>query len=53
MDKLDETDHPTAFIPKAMIDDKELAGLLAHLAFRGLPISQVGETVAGVSKSLY
>lgn len=41
MDKLDETDHPTAFIPKAMIDDKELAGLLAHLAFRGLPISQV------------
>ena len=22
-----------------MIDDKELAGLLAHLAFRGLPIS--------------
>ncbi len=38
MDKLDENDHPIAFIPKAMIDDKELAGLLAHLAFRGLPI---------------
>jgi len=38
MDKLDEIDHPIAFIPKAMIDDKELAGLLAHLAFRGLPI---------------
>jgi hypothetical protein len=38
MDKLDEIDHPIAFIPKAMIDDKELAGLLARLAFRGLPI---------------
>ena len=38
MDKLDEIDHPIAFIPKAMIDNKEVAGLLAHLAFRGLPI---------------
>jgi hypothetical protein len=38
MDKPDEFDHPIAFIPKAMIDDKELAGLLARLASWGLPI---------------
>ena len=52
MDKLDENDHPIAFIPKAMINDTEVAGLLAHLLFEAFP-SQVTGTVAGVSKSLY
>lgn len=37
MDKLDENDHPIAFIPKAMINDVELAGLLAHLLFEAFP----------------
>jgi hypothetical protein len=52
MDKLDENDHPIAFIPKAMINDMELAGLLARLLFEAFP-SRVLGTVAGVSKSLY
>jgi len=37
MDKSDENDHPIAFIPKAMINVTELAGLLARLLFEAFP----------------
>jgi len=37
MDKLDENDHPIAFIPKAMINVMEVAGLLARLLFEAFP----------------
>ena len=37
-DKWDDIVHLIAFIPKAMINDTDLAGLLAHLILRCLPI---------------
>lgn len=37
-DKWDDNIHLIAFIPKAMINGRILAGLLAHLTFRCLPM---------------
>lgn len=53
MDKLDETDHPTAFIPKAMINERNWQVFWLTLLFEAFPSPSYGETVAGVSKSLY
>jgi hypothetical protein len=41
-----------AFVPKAMIYFKIMAGLLAYLTLFGLPISQLANSGKGLNKAL-
>jgi hypothetical protein len=51
-DKWDDVVHLIAFIPKAMINGMDLAGLLARLILRCLPIRQMSDSGEGFGKCL-